>query len=94
VLWDITLGHIQGGPLQGYPKARKPFISLADLGNFVDEKSKREIHTLDEFATFHRGFRRLATWLAKEKRVSADGFNRPYEKSIHPELQDKTFFYL
>ena len=23
-----------------YPNARKPFISLADLGNFVDEKSR------------------------------------------------------
>src|SRR5882724_6047978 len=33
-----------------YPNARKPFISLANLGRFVDEKAKQEIHTLDEFA--------------------------------------------
>src|SRR5882672_5403393 len=36
-----------------YPKARKPFVSLANLGLFVDEKSKQEIHTLDEYAAFH-----------------------------------------
>src|SRR5882672_729103 len=73
-----------------YPKARKPFISSADLGKFVNEKSRQEIHTLDDFAAFHREFRRLA----KEKRVSADGLNRAYEKSIHPVLQDKILFYL
>jgi len=39
--------------LREYPNARKPFISLADLGKFVDNKSMQEIHTLDEFATFH-----------------------------------------
>src|SRR5882724_3147751 len=72
-----------------YPNARKPFISLADLGRFVDKKAKQEIHTLDEFAAFHQEFRRLATRLAKEKRVSADGINRAYEKSIHPDLRDK-----
>src|SRR5882724_7848520 len=69
-----------------YPNTRKPFISSADLGKFVNEKSKQEIHTLDEFAAFHWEFRRLATRLAKEKRVSADGLNRAYEKSIHPDL--------
>src|SRR5882672_11573170 len=52
-----------------YPKARKPFVSLADLGLFVDEKSKQEIHTLDEYAAFHREFRRLATRVSKEKSV-------------------------
>src|SRR5882672_9116370 len=31
-----------------YPKARKPFVSLASLSLFVDEKSKQEIHTLDK----------------------------------------------
>src|SRR5882672_8440195 len=77
-----------------YPKARKPFISLANLGKFVDEKSRQEIHTLDDFAAFHREFRRLANQLAKEKRVSADGLNRLYEKSIHPILWDKILFYL
>jgi len=46
------------------------FISLADLGRYIDEKSKQEIHTLEEFATFHWEFRRLATRLAKEKIVS------------------------
>ena len=51
-----------------YPKARKLFISLADLDIFVEEKSEQEIHTLAEYATFHREFRRLATQLAKEKR--------------------------
>jgi len=55
-----------------YPQARKPCISMADLGNFVNEKSKQEIHTLDEFATCHWEFRRLATQLAKEKRVNAN----------------------
>src|SRR5882672_9213913 len=77
-----------------YPKARKPFISLADLGLFVNEKSKQEIHTLDEYVTFHREFRRLATQLAKEKQVGVDGLNRAYEMSIHPDLQDKILFYL
>src|SRR5882724_4964044 len=72
-----------------YPNSRKPFISSADLGRFVDKKCQYEIHTLDEFAAFHREFRRLANRLTKEKRVSADGLNRAYEKSIHPELRDK-----
>src|SRR5882724_5226492 len=44
--------------------------------------------------TFHREFRRLENRLTKEKRVSADGLNKAYEKSIHPELQDKILFYL
>jgi len=35
-----------------YPIPGKAFISLADLVNFFDKKSKQEIHTLDEFATF------------------------------------------
>src|SRR5882724_184058 len=61
-----------------YPNARKPFISLADLGKFVDEKCQHEIHTLDEFTAFHREFRRLENRLTKEKRVSADGLNRAY----------------
>src|SRR5882724_8054597 len=77
-----------------YPNARKPFISSVDLGKFVDEKCQHEIHTLDEFAVFHQEFRRLANRLTKEKRVSADGHNRAYEKSIHPELQDKILLYL
>ena len=61
---------------QKYPEARKPFVSLANLDIFVKKKSNWEIHTLDEYATFHKEFRRLATQLAKEKRVSADGLNR------------------
>jgi len=77
-----------------YPNTRKPFISSADLGSFIDEKSKQEINALDEFTAFHQEFRRLATRLAKEKRVSANSLNRAYEKSIHPELQDKILFYL
>jgi len=72
-----------------YPKARKPFISLADLGHFVNEKSKQEIHILDKYVAFHREFRRLATWLAKEKQVGVDGLNRAYNMSIHPDLWDK-----
>jgi len=32
--------------------------------------------------------------LAKEKRVSANGLNRAYERSIHPDLQDKILYYL
>jgi len=68
----ILRPHLQIGPVQEalfreYPKARKPFISSADLGKFVDEKSRQEIHTLDDFAAFHREFRRLANRLAKEK---------------------------
>jgi len=66
-----------------YPKARKHFESSADLDNFVKKKSSQEIHSLDKYATFHRELRRLATQLAKEKRVSADGLNRAYERSIH-----------
>src|SRR5882672_9228039 len=77
-----------------YPKARKPFISLADLGLFVNEKSKQEIHTLDEYAAFHREFRRLATQLAKEKQVGVDGLNRAYKMSIHPDLRENILFYL
>jgi len=48
---------------------------------------------LDEFAVFHQEFRRLETQLAKEKRVSADGLNRSYVKTINPELWDKILFY-
>jgi len=44
-----------------YPNARKPFISSANLDAFVKKKSSQEIHSLDEYATFHREFRRLAT---------------------------------
>jgi len=77
-----------------YPNARKPFISLVDLGKFVDEKCQHEIHTLDEFTAFHQEFRRLANRLTKEKRVNANGLNRAYEKSIHPELRDKILSYL
>src|SRR5467141_1349868 len=40
-----------------YTKARKPFVSLANLSLFVDKKSKQEIYTLDEYAAFHREFR-------------------------------------
>ena len=47
-----------------YPNARKLFISSADLGRFIDEKSKQESHTLDDFTTFHQEFRRLVTRLA------------------------------
>jgi len=68
--------------LREYPNARKPFISLADLGKFVDNKSMQEIHTLDEFATFHWELRRLTTRLAKEKRVSSESLNRAYKKFI------------
>src|SRR5882672_7089285 len=67
---------------------------MASLGKFIDEKSQQEIHTLDEFAAFHREFRRLVNQLAKEKRVSANRLNRAYEKSIHPILWDKILFYL
>jgi len=74
-----------------YPNARKQFISSADQGRFINEISKQEIHTLDYFATFHQEFRRLATRL--EKRVSVDGLNKAYKKSIHPKLQDKILFY-
>jgi len=58
------------------------------------DPSKQKIHTLDEFTAFHREFRGLATWLAKEKRVNADGLKRAYEESMHPKLQDKIFLYL
>jgi len=44
-----------------YPRARKPFVSLANLDTFVEKKSSQEIHSLDEYATFHKEFRRLAT---------------------------------
>src|SRR5882672_8783886 len=77
-----------------YPKARKPFVSSADLSLFVDEKSKQEIHTLDKYAAFHREFRRLATQLAKEKCIGVDSLNRAYKMSIHPDLRDKILFYL
>ena len=59
-----------------YPNARKLYISSADLGKSVNEKSKQEIHTLDAFAAFCWEFRRLETRLAKEKRVSDDSLNR------------------
>jgi len=78
------LDYIQGSPLPG--EARKPLVSSANLDIFVEKKSNQEIHTLDKYATFHREFRRLATRLAKEKRVSVDGLNREYERCIHPEL--------
>ena len=52
-----------------YPSARKSFISSADLDFFAEENSKQEIHTLDNYALFHQEFRRLATCLAKEKKI-------------------------
>jgi len=36
-----------------YLSARKPFISLADLEAFAEDKLKQEIHTLDDYALFH-----------------------------------------
>jgi len=86
--WDIFKQAL----FREYPSARKPFISLVDLGRFINEKSKQEIHTLDYFTAFHQGFIRLETRRAKEKRVSADGLNRAYEERIHPELQHKILF--
>ena len=79
---------------RNYPNTRKHFISSADLVIFVEEKSKQEIHTLDEYANVHREFRRLTTQLAKEKIFSANGLNRVYKRSIHPDLWDKILFYL
>ena len=32
--------------------------------------------------------------MAKEKRVSADGLNRAYVRSIHPDLWNKILYYL
>jgi len=43
-----------------YQSARKPFVSLADLEVFAEEKSKQEILTLNNYTLFHREFRRLA----------------------------------
>jgi len=88
--WDTVKQDL----FREYPNTRKLFITSADLGRFISEKSKQEIHTFHDFAMFHWEFRRLATRLSKKKRVSADGLNRAYEKSIHPELQDKILFYL
>jgi len=53
---------------------------------FVNEKSKQGSTPWIEFATFNWEFIRLATRLAKEKRVSAYEPNRAYEKRIIPEL--------
>jgi len=48
---------------------KEPIVSSADLEDFSEEKSKQEIHTLNNYALFHREFRRLATCLAKEKKI-------------------------
>jgi len=37
-----------------YLSARKPFMSLANLEFFAEDKYKQEIHTLDDYALFHR----------------------------------------
>src|SRR5882672_4913161 len=56
-----------------YPKARKPFISSADLGKFTDEKSQQEIQTLDDLLPFTRslGDWRI-DWLRKRGSVPMD----------------------
>jgi len=36
-----------------YPSARKPLVSSADLDIFIEEKSKQEILTLDNYTLFH-----------------------------------------
>ena len=36
-----------------YTSARKPFVSLANLDVFAEEKSKQEILTLNDYALFH-----------------------------------------
>jgi len=67
---------------------------LANLEAFSEEKSKQEIHTLNNYALFHREFRRLATCQAKEKKILDFCLNKPYENSIHPDLCDEILFYL
>jgi len=64
------------------------------LDVFAEEKSKQEILTLDNYALFHREFRRLATRLEKEKNIPNFCLNKAYESSIHPDLHDKILFYL
>jgi len=71
------------------PSAGKPFVSLADLEALSEEKSKQEIHTLNDYALFHQEFRRLATCLAKEKKIPEFCLNKAYENSIHPILHKK-----
>src|SRR5882724_4601915 len=75
-----------------YPSARKPFISSADLDVFAKEKSKQEILTLDDYALFHREFRRLATRLEKEKNILDFCLNKAYESNIHPDLCERSCF--
>jgi len=65
-----------------YPSARKPFISSADLEAFAKENLKQEIHTLDDYALFHQECRRLATCLAKEKKIPDLCINNAYENKI------------
>src|SRR5882724_11883261 len=77
-----------------YPSARKPFVSSADLDVFSEEKSKLEILTLDDYALFHREFRRLEKCLEKEKNILDFCLNKAYESSIHPDLREKILFYL
>jgi len=50
---------------------------LADLEALSEEKSKQEIHTLNDYAHFHQEFRRLATCLAKEKKYQSSASIKP-----------------
>src|SRR5882724_10749757 len=67
--WGLHITQHKEALFREYPSARKPFISLANLDIFAEEKSKQEILTLDDYALFHREFRRLATQLEKEKNI-------------------------
>ena len=73
-----------------YLGARKPFVSSADMEVFAEEKSKQEIHTLNNYALFRQEFRRLATCLAKEKKTLNLCLNKAYKNRIHPNLHCNT----
>jgi len=55
---------------------------LADLEVFAEEKSKQEIHTLNDYALFYQEFRRLATCLAKERKYWISASTRPMKTAF------------
>ena len=77
-----------------YPDARKSHTSLAVLDVFVEEKSQQGVHSLGEFTTFNREFRRITASLVAEGQSSPIKLQKAYTKSINLDLRWKIHIYL
>ena len=77
-----------------YLDARKSHMSSAVLDIFVKEKSQQGIHSLEEFTTFNREFRRITASLVAEGWSSPVELQKAYTKSINLNLHRKIHIYL